>query len=391
MREAKLLVVTWTAFPPTSGTGVILSNLLEHISPSRVVLAGEHTYGGHVEKYPSPKYPFYLLQHPFHTGFKGSRYFRWFAYKKVVRQLHQIIRQHEIDMVLGVFPDEFYTFTAMRAAKMNEIPFYSWFHNTYLDNRKGALWLLAHFIQPLIFKNSRKIFTMSDGMREFFIERYPKNSSKFHTLLHGFKTTNRHRNINSALNNPVRFLLSGNVNHSNRDSTVRLAKAILEHHPNNELHIYGKNTESDWISMGIGGNRVFLHGLVPLDDLIDRFPDYDIMLLPHGFEGNLSVAEYRTIFPTKTIPLLYSGRPILAHVPAETAIGQMLRRRNCAMLITDKSISKIKDAITDLISDERLRRELVSNAFEASKSYDVNNVAQDFITLLSKDAEDKYS
>ena len=385
MKEGKLLVVTWTAFPPTSGTGVILSNLLEHLSPSRVVLAGEHTYGGHAEKFPKPKYPFYLLKHPYHTGFKGSRYFRWLAYRTVVRQLNHIIRKHDINAVLGVFPDEFYTYTAMKSAKMNEIHFYSWFHNTYLDNRKGVLWMLAQYIQPRIFKNSIKIFTMSDGMKEFFIERYPGHLSKFHTLLHGFQTTDKYRNSKAVLNNPLKFLLSGNVNHSNRDSTVRLAKAILEHHPQNELHIYGKNTVSDWNLMGIKGDRIFLHGLVSLHELVDRFPEYDIMLLPHGFEGNLSIAEYRTIFPTKTIPLLYSGRPILAHLPEDTAIGKMLRTSECAMLISEKSIPRIKEAINKLIENEALRSRLVSNAFKAASAYDVNNVARNLISQLSLD------
>lgn len=377
MQDKNLLVVTWTAFPPTSGSGVILSNLMEVFDPNKIVLAGAYTPGSKIEDYTKPKYPFYLLGNPELAKKKGSKFSKWLGYKKVLSQLLEIIEKHNIDVVLGVFPDEFYTYLGCKAAKTKGIPFYSWFHNTYLDNRTGFLKLLAKRIQPEIFNSSKKIFTMSIGMNEYMTSSYPSYAKKFEALLHGFSIPEITKEIDVSLNEKsLKFLLTGNINHSNKDATERICKSVLSHDKTSELHIFGRNSEKEWLDMGIRGERVFIHGFVPLNVLISRFPEFDIMLLPHGFEGNFSRAEYLTIFPTRTIPLLYSGKPILAHCPENTAISKMLKKHSCALQVNEKSTDKINIAITELISSESLRHQLVQNAFTASKLYDVNTIGQ---------------
>ena len=52
---------------------------------------------------------------------------------------------------------------------------------------------------------------------------------------------------------------------------------------------------------------------VPRPELLRRLSEADILFLLHGFTGSFSPEEYQTIFPTKTIEYLISGRPILAH------------------------------------------------------------------------------
>jgi len=376
LSEMNLLVVTWTAFPPTRGSAVIIDNLLKEFNPKSTVLCGEHTFGGELENYDRPKYTFYLLKHPFHTGFKGSRYFKWLAMRSVIDQLKSIVRQHEIEVILGVFPDEFYTFAGSRVAKEFGIPFYSWFHNTYYDNRKGLLKFLAKFIQPRIFGRSEKIFTMSQGMNDFFMEKYPLYKTKFIPLYHGFEVPIVTVSRNVDLRSPVRFLLTGNINKSNADATERIAKAVLKQSSTNELHIYGGNKKEEWTAMGISGDRVFVHGFIPLSELTKKFEEYDVMLLPHGFDGNLGTAEYRTIFPTRTIPLLYSGKPILAHVPKNTAIHKMLRESCSAFVIDERSVDTIINGIDELLSSSLLRSRLVENASVACREYDVVHIAK---------------
>ena len=374
-RDKNTLVVTWTAFPPTSGSGVIVSNLLAQFDPTKIVLAGEHTFGADLSKYEKPAYPFYLLEHAYHTGVKGSKYFKWLAYRKVLKQIDEIIAKHNIELIFGIFPDEFYTYVACKAAKKHKLPFYSWFHNTYLDNREGILKRLAQKVQPEIFEYSKKIFTMSQGMNDFYVKQYPDHQHKIFPLLHGFNIPQGLEQVDTKINGAVKFLLSGNINHSNRDSTERLAKAVLNQHENNELHIYGGNSAEEWAQMGISGDKVFLHGFVPLSQLVASFKDHDIMLLPHGFEGDLSPAEYLTIFPTRTIPLLYSGKPILAHSPPNTAITKMLQNKACALVIEEKNNEALKQAIENLIAKEDLRITLVQQAIQASEDYNVSKIA----------------
>lgn len=380
--DKNLLVVTWTAFPPTSGSGIILSNLLTQFDSNKTVLAGEHTFGAKLTEYEKPPYPFYLLKHSFHTGVRGSNHLKLLALGTVKKQLKEIITKHNIEVVLGVFPDELYTYAACEVAKELNIPFYSWFHNTYLDNRTRWLKFIAKRIQPKIFNYSSRIFTMSLGMNDFYQREYPHYADKMKPLLHGFHMEEKDVDINVELKKPYKFLLSGNINHSNRDATERLAKAVLEHDSNNQLHVFGGNKKEEWDSMGISGSQVYLHGFIPLKQLVAQFDQYDIMLLPHGFDGDLSPAEYETIFPTRTIPLLHSGKPILAHSPKGTAITRMLVDTKSACLVTERDSAELQKAIIRIIEDQKLREKLVTGALKAAKKYNVKRTAAELKEII---------
>ena len=380
----RLLVVTWTAYPPTTGTAIILASLLKEFDPQRTILVGERTFGTGVNEFKTTPYRFIPLEHPFQTGIRGSRYLRWLVFNRIRRRISAIIKEYDIEVVLAVFPDEFYVFAALLSARQNKVSFYSWFHNTYLDNRRGVLQWLARWIQPKIFRYSSRIFTMSEGMNYFMQEQYPMFAKKMFALHHGFEIPE-----NSSLKQgelkisyPTKFLLTGNINHSNLEATVRLIEALLSMTEPIEIHSYGNFDHKDWELNGIRDNRLFAHSFVPLQQLQEKFADFDIMLLPHGFSGNLSEAEYRTIFPTRVIPLLYSRKPILAHVPKGTSLHQMLRKKGCAKIIDIASSKAIISATRSLMINSQEREDLVEAALLAAKDYDAKKVASYFLQSL---------
>ena len=99
------------------------------------------------------------------------------------------------------------------------------------------------------------------------------------------------------------------------------------------------------LSLLSGSDRGYLQGLgilrdgvtceaLPRDEIPRRLAEADILLLPHGLTGpeEWSV-EYRTIFPTKTIEYLISGRPILAHAPRGCFLTRFLAENDCALVV----------------------------------------------------------
>ena len=52
---------------------------------------------------------------------------------------------------------------------------------------------------------------------------------------------------------------------------------------------------------------------------------YDVVVLTHGFNGAYGDVEYRTIFPTRAIPMLLSGRPMLVHSPPGAYLTEFFR------------------------------------------------------------------
>ena len=111
----------------------------------------------------------------------------------------------------------------------------------------------------------------------------------------------------------MRVALCGNVNASCDDAATRLGEAIATC-PDTQFIIYSGSPPCYLKSLGLLREGV-QHFTLPRDQLLPRLRQAEILVLAHGFTGALSPEEYRTIFPTKTIEYLISGRPILAHSP----------------------------------------------------------------------------
>jgi hypothetical protein len=108
----------------------------------------------------------------------------------------------------------------------------------------------------------------------------------------------------------------------------------------------------------------------PSDEVLQaKLRENDLLLLPHGLTGGLSPIEYRTIFPTKTIPYLISGRPILAHSPKNSFLTEWLRRHDCAELVENPDEAALHAAIERLSKDANRREQLVKNALAAAKLF----------------------
>ena len=104
-----------------------------------------------------------------------------------------------------------------------------------------------------------------------------------------------------------------------------------------------------------------------------------IVLLPHSFVYPARAKDdFLTIFPTKTIEYLISGRPILAHTPADCFLTHFLRENDCALVVEQPDVDALTAAIERLRSDASLRRRLVSNALKAAAQFQACRVAREF-------------
>ncbi len=375
----KLLIVSWAVYPSTTGSAVIVDNIVTAFSDEGVVLFGETVENirqGKNDKVPSNIYHF---DPNIRLMGRGQKYFRWLNFGKMTRFLLDVAQREKCTAVLAIFPDEFYMHAAYRVSQKLGLPFYTWFHNTYLDNRTGTLKTLAKRLQPLFFKAARINFVMSDGMNIYYKEAYSELS--FTTLTHGFKIPNVSFEPFEPNKKTTRFLFSGSISESCRDATVRQIKTIIKN-PNYHVHLFTGSPMSEFEMHGISGDNVHHEGFVTLEELVQRFEKFDIMLLPHGFDGKRTEVEYKTIFPTRTIPLLYSNRPILAHTPKGVFLTDFLRQHDCAEIVDEKDENAIEEAINRLINDDNRREEVIRNAIRTASLFDINTVGKQLKTAI---------
>jgi hypothetical protein len=226
-------------------------------------------------------------------------------------------------------------------------------------------------LQPRVFSAAETVFVVSEGLKQFYEPLYP--TTDFVPLVHSFNEPLQEAPAPRELHSPLRLAFVGNLNDSNIDAMRRLAE-VANRRSNCCLTIYSGTPEWFFQKVGIAGER-FAFRQVPFDQLTADLRQHDILMLPHGFSGGLSEAEYRTIFPTRAISCLMVGRPILAHSPPDSYLTRWLREHDCAEIVDIPSTSKLEEALERLAADFARRQVLVHNALVAVRQFEAPRVA----------------
>ena len=275
-------------------------------------------------------------------------------------------------------------------ARIFKLNYFSYFHNTYVENRHGLSKWFATKIQNGVFKESKIIFTMSDGMQNFYQRNYPEYSAKFKVLPHTFDKYPEHEYSEKIIKRtaPYHLVMIGTFNDSNMEATRRLLVLISKHPLLYQVDIYTSTNkqilkykwELDLELMGIHHK-----GFVKQEEVNVVISKYDACLLTHGFAGGYNETEYETIFPTRTIPLLLSNRPTIVHSPANSFLNKFINKYDCAELVSEKSDSKLLVALEKVTTDHNRIQQLVENAKKASAYFYGLDVYRTLISQMNTD------
>lgn len=375
----KLLIISWGVYPDQNGSGIIVHNLAKALGEKRVVVVGETP--PNLKEWDNLNYPLFHINTNLLRIQKGIKYHKWMSFFNSFLKINKIIKDHKCTKIIAVFPDEYFLWLSYFLAKLHKNELYPWFHNTYVENRIGMFKILGKIMQPLIFEYSTKVFCMSDGLTQYYKDHYKRIN--FFTLRHAFVLSPSENKINEAsINRPFTFAYTGSLNESCRDASIRICK-VISMKGNCKLVVFGKRNLNDLIKIGIPSESMQGFGFLEKEVFDYQLKMCDFMILAHGFRGALSDVEYNTIFPTRTVPLLYSGKPIIAHASATSFLGTWLKQNNCGYLISSEDHGEISSAIDVLIYDVELQKKLVSNAKKMSLLFDSSIVSSELLTLIN--------
>ncbi|MBI5667999.1 MAG: glycosyltransferase [Chloroflexi bacterium] len=360
----KILYLSRSVPPGASGSSVITANLARQFTPGEMVIIGAYFVGSPPVEW-QPEWPrlIHATIHP-PDGWRGGRWLRWLQWPWLVLLGLWVCLRQQCQVILGTYPDEVYLLAAYVISLLTGRPLLLYFHNTYLEQPRGNI--MAGWLQPRVFKRARHMFVMSRAMQDLYRRYYPDLSCT--PLVHSFNEplpNSQALPATDTVQHPLRLALSGSVNASNEGAVAHLAQALAAL-PDTELWLYSRTNPAYLRQLGIDGPR-FRLTTVSRDHLIQELQQADILFLPHGFSDRESVEEIETVFPSRTIEYLISGRPILAHVPEKCYIADFLREHQCALLVTQPEA--LVEAINRLRSDRGLRRQLVANALRAAHQF----------------------
>jgi glycosyltransferase involved in cell wall biosynthesis len=367
----KILLLSWAVPPAPTGSAVIVGNLARQFTRESMVVAGEKPYQSPPVEWSGdwPELVYVQSVWPF-TG-RGIRWWRMLQIPCALWQCLRLVRRHNVESILVVFPDERFLLTGYLCARLSRRRLFAYFHNTYLENRGGWPKTFARWLQSRVFAYADHVFVMSAGMSELYRMRYP--TLKQTPLVHSFNEPIPACDVPQAVGSPMKVAICGNVNASCDDAVARFGEAIAGR-SDVQLTIYSGTDRNHLKSIGLLREGVECL-VVSRDEVLARLGEADVLFLPHGLTGPLGAEEYRTIFPTKTIEYLVSGRPILAHSPPDCFLTRFLRENECALIIDQPDVNALREALDRLRTDYPLRRRLVENALKTARQFQATEVA----------------
>lgn len=381
----KILLVSWSTLPNKGGSSIIVENLAKNFNKDELIVLGSKTLFQNTDMQRPINGPIfdYFFSEMYFFG-RGYRYFTWFRkwrFKPLIKKIKSLIETHNIGHVVGVYPNPFYCHAACIAAKEMKIPFSAYFHNTYTDN-VAITDAKSKAIQQEIFDASRYVFVMSAGMKRFYEKKYKLN--KFQSLIHTFNEFPKSKSLSGipgVKKDKYKLVAIGNFNESNMDATLRFAAAIREH-PKYSLSLFTHVPKVLLRKRGLDMDGIEYEGFVNPDEVHQVLQHYDICVLTHGFSGGYGEIEYQTIFPTRTIPLLLSGKPIIVHSPDGSFLNEFITENACAELVDEPTNEAIVSGLDRITSSDIYQKKLVKASEETARKFYGPTVVEEWKTLL---------
>lgn len=259
-----------------------------------------------------------IIRLPFLTGFLKIFARTYLKAKNIASILQQEPATTEIVACTGDLTDIPAAFIASRKAR---IPFFAYIFDDYVFQWIGSYRLFAKLFTPFIFKHSAGII----GPNEFICEEYRQRYGVEAILVRNPCDLNElHKEPFvhwPAERSAIKILYTGAVYHANYDCFHNLLRAMnLLSDLQLELHIFTAQMREELLEQNIKGDNVIIHSHVPYKEILEQQHKADILFLPLAFESPIPDV-IRTSAPAKMGEYLASGRPVLAHVPADSFVS----------------------------------------------------------------------
>lgn len=375
--EGEHVIIVTAYFPPLpGGTSVIIKNILKNLDRESYSIATINPYFSKPSKEPNIHY----LMNTFVWSSRLNRYWKDFFMQSAIKKLVKLCKAKKAKYIVGVYPDYHFIKIAYEAAQITGIPLVSYLHDTIAEGLSHSrLSAQALELQKNLFQKSSHIFVMSEGMKMLYKEKY---GIEVDTLEHTYPEPAKEVPFNPDIRDGNIFW-GGAIYSINQNSVRRVINACAGLEMNLEIAsnikkqvLEKKGFDTDHIKLSFYQRADYLNAL----------KEQQILLLALDWpdESTMHRDELATIFPTKTIEYLHSGRPILVHCPDDYFLAAFINKYRCGIVVSDRSEEKLQLAIKKLKSSDKEVTELISNARLAARVFDHSNLQNKFISTLKE-------
>ena len=366
MREPKLLILS-RGFPPLLGGSNILMNNLFASYKGNVEAAVGHAHRSHSDSNFTPPCNTYYLD--ISNNKFLLRYYevimRFFPF--IVRNfMNMHIRRYKPEILMIPYPEVNFIIPCYQSAIKSGLPYYVYMHDLWEENFKKEHWKFkaAKKWERKIICGAKRVFCMTDVQMQHYQKKY--NIKNVEILPHSIQPETLafgHQTIVQATMQKKTILFVGTVSDlMNEDSLREFSKAIRLL-PNDIDILFCSSASKERLDMcGIETNRIQLK-FVSRAEAQQIQSTVHILLAPLSFK-NGAMNEVRTVFSTKLLEYLISGRPILVFSPSDSFHSISARKGGWGYVVDEDSPEKLAEGILKMLNDERLCKSLVENAYK---------------------------
>ena len=187
--------------------------------------------------------------------------------------------------------------------------------------------------------------------------------------------------INSERNNSMFW--GGSVYSINKCSAKRFESALSK--LSIKLRLSNANKIENLLKHGLRKNNIEIMPFLSREDYLKLLKKQDALLLAidSSLESPVHEDELSTIFPTKSIEYLMSGKPIIVHCPKNYFLSRFFDENGCGLVINTNDSNEMVDLIDNYLSNIALQTIHIRNGYKTLEKFYISSVKKEFIKAIT--------
>jgi glycosyltransferase involved in cell wall biosynthesis len=396
----KIAVLSEALPPSKTGQAIVLSRLLEVFAPEDYCLISAYGWGGNDKLSRQPgQLPgrYYQLESPPLLN-RGYRYGLAHIREAInipagvvqrSKQVADIIRSERCDAVVACTGDLLDLPAGYRAAQRAGVPFYAYIfdHYSYREWASPVRRFWARRFEPWVLKGADGVISTNEILRDDLWRHYRVESTIVHNSFDVLAYKGPTHADTRVRDREFKIIYTGDIYEAHYDAFRNLLAAIESlGRENLKLHVYTARSSDELALMNIKGPIVF-HAPRPPSEMPRIQQEADVLFLPLAFNSPYSKLV-RTSATGKMGEYLATGRPVLAHAPADSFLAWYFRKHECGVLVDQFDHNLLAQVLEQVLTDEDLRQRVTARAWErALADFDITVARERFINLLQRGAK----
>lgn len=374
------VVIFASLYPPCEKAGSILvmHELLSHFDPTSFTVVTA-TRSGARRLSPEHGHRVFRIMHNTYLSGRGNVIWRLIQVPVSLGLATRLVRRLRPSVIVGVYPEFEFLYIAQKVAASLKIPWVAYLLDavSHCDSRTAFGWIHRR-IKAATFREASCVNVISEGMANYYKQT---EGTQMRVLTHICPDLPVSTYLGTVEN---RAFMGGSIYSVNTHAAARIAKALSSLKA--QLVITTSGTDSQLASAGLCGPHI-------VRTFYATMQDYQIALSQSAFlvlaldwpdETRIGKEAMETIFPTRTMEYLISGRPILVHCPEHYFLAQFFRAHGCGVVVSDRSGDGLCRACGQMLSDKAVITQVVERARMTAKEFSAEKVTRRFAETIAQ-------